>query len=334
MKLLFKLLGIGALMFSNVVFAQQPVVIKFSYVNSNESPKGRAALHFKKLAEERTGGKVKVELYPNSVLYKDKEEMEALQMGAVQMLAPTLGKFGPMGAREFELFDLPYIFANYDEVHRVTQGAIGKQMLASLESKGLKGLAFWDNGFKQMNANKPLRAPKDFKGLKMRIFSSKVLDTQFRALGANPQVLAASEMYSALQTGLVDGSENPESNFYQFQFQEVQKYITMTNHGYIGYGVVVNKKFWDSLPADIRTTLDGAMATTTAYANSIAKKENEDALVAIRKTGKTEVITITQQERDELRKVMMKAHRENEDRIGKSLLHAVYRETGFTPDKL
>jgi C4-dicarboxylate-binding protein DctP len=298
-----------------------------------DSPKGRGAEYFKKLAEERTNGKVRIELYPNSILYKDKEELEALQLGAVQMLAPTLGKFGPMGAREFELFDLPFLFSNYDEVHRVTQGPIGKQLLASLEPKGIKGLAFWDNGFKQMNANKPLRALKDFKGLKMRIFSSKVLDSQMRALGANPQVMAASEMYSALQTGLVDGSENPESNFYQFKFQEVQKYMTLSNHGYIGYGVVVNKKFWEALPSDLRTTLEGAMAAATDYANGIAKKENDDALEAVKKTGKTEIISLTPQERSEWKKALMKVHRENEDRVGKNLLHAIYKEIGFDRDK-
>ena len=161
----------------------------------------------------------------------------------MQMLAPTLGKFSAMGLKDYEAFDLPYLFDNFEQVHQVTQGPTGKQLLDQLEPKGLKGLAFWDNGFKQMNANKALRVPADFKGVKLRIFSSKVLDAQMRALGAIPQVLAASEMYQAMQTGLVDGNENTESTFYDFKLYEVQKYLTHSSHGYVGYLVVANKKF-------------------------------------------------------------------------------------------
>ena len=228
--------------------AQAPIVIKFSHVNGATAPKNLAAERFKQLAEERTKGRVKVEIYPNSQLYKDAEEIEALQTGAVQMLAPTLGKFGPLGIRQFEVFDLPYMFDNFDEVHRVTQGAIGKQLFAMLESKGIKGLAYWDNGFKQMNANKALRNVADFKGIKMRVFSSKVLDAEMRALGAIPQTLPASEIYLSMQTGLVDGGENTTTTFNDFKFYEVQKYLTVSDHGYVGYAVVVNKKFWDGLP--------------------------------------------------------------------------------------
>src|SRR6187455_3720899 len=209
-----------ALALSVPAWAQSPIIIKFSHVVATETPKGKGAEKFKELAEKYTSGKVKVEVYPNSSLYKDKEELEALQLGSVQMLAPTLGKFSAMGLRDYEAFDLPYLFDNYEQVHQVTQGPIGKQLLDQLEPKGLKGLAFWDNGFKQMNANKALRVPADFKGVKMRIFSSKVLDAQMRALGAIPQVLAASEMYQAMQTGLVDGNENTESTFYDFKLYE------------------------------------------------------------------------------------------------------------------
>lgn len=187
----------------------EPIVIKFSHVVATNTPKGAAAEYFKKIAEERTKGRVKVEVYPNSQLYKDKEEMEALQMGAVQMLAPSLAKFAPLGLKEFELFDLPFIFEDYKDLHKVTQGPVGAKLLKKLESKGLMGLAYWDNGFKVMSANKPLKVPGDFRGLKMRIQSSKVLDSQMRAMGAMPQVMAFSEVYQALQTGVVDGTENP-----------------------------------------------------------------------------------------------------------------------------
>ena len=169
--------------------AQGPIVIKFSHVVTPDTPKGKAAEQFKKLAEERTKGKVKVEIYPNSQLYKDKEELEMLQLGSVQMLAPSLAKFGPLGEREFEAFDLPYIFENYHELHKVTEGPLGLGLLKKLEAKGIVGLAYWDNGFKVMTANKPLRKPEDVKGLKLRIQSSKVLDAQMRALGGIPQVM-------------------------------------------------------------------------------------------------------------------------------------------------
>jgi len=201
--------------------AQQPIVIKFSHVVAVDTPKGKAAEYFKKLAEERTKGRVKVEVYPNSSLFKDGEEMEALQLGSVQMLAPSLAKFGPLGVREFEVFDLPYIFDNYDELHKVTSGPVGTGLFKKLESKGIVGLAYWDNGFKVMSANKPIRVPADYKGLKMRIQSSKVLGDEMKALGAIPQVMAFSEVYQSLQTGVVDGTENPPSNFYTQKMQEV-----------------------------------------------------------------------------------------------------------------
>jgi len=311
--------------------AQQPIVIKFSHVVAVNTPKGKGAEYFKKLAEERTKGRVKVEVYPNSSLFKDGEEMEALQLGSVQMLAPSVSKFGPLGAREFEVFDLPFIFDNYDELHKVTGGAGGKQLFKKLESKGIVGLSYWDNGFKVMSANKPLRKPEDMKGLKMRIQSSKVLDAQMRAFGALPQVMAFSEVYQAMQTGVVDGSENPPSNFYTQKMHEVQKYLTLTDHGVIEYAVIANKKFWDGLPADIRTALEGAMKDSTTYANDIAKKENDDALAAVKASGKTEIITLTPQEKAAWKKAAIPVHKENESRVGKDIIEAVYKETGFKP---
>jgi C4-dicarboxylate-binding protein DctP len=313
--------------------AQQPIVIKFSHVVTNETPKGRGAEQFKRLAEERTKGRVKVEVYPNSQLYKDKEEIEALQLGAVQMLAPSLSKFGPLGVREYEVFDLPYLFDDSVELHRVLDGAIGQQLFRKLDSKGIIGLAYWDNGFKQMTANKPLHRPEDFKGLKLRIQSSKVLDSQMRALGANPQVMAFSEVYQGLQTGVVDGTENTPSNIYTQKMHEVQKFLAVSDHGYIGYAVIVNKKFWEGLPPDVRATLEGAMRDATKYANDVAQKENDDALDGIRKSGKTQIITLTKEEKTAWKKALVKVHQESEPRIGKELIQAIYKETGFDPAK-
>jgi C4-dicarboxylate-binding protein DctP len=312
----------------------QPLVIKFSHVVANDTPKGKASEFFAKRANELTKGRAKVEVYANSTLYKDKEEMEALQIGAVQMLAPSLAKFGPLGVREFEVFDLPFIFDNDQELHAVTTGAVGKSLFAKLETKGITGLAYWDNGFKSFSANKPLKTPEDFKGMKMRIQSSKVLESQMRAVGALPQVMSFSEVYQALQTGVVDGTENPHSNLYTQKMHEVQKHMTVSDHGYLGYAVITNKKFWDGLPADIRTPLEQAMKEATEYANKIAKEENENALAQVKASGKTVVYTPTPAERMALKKAMVKVHKEQESRIGKETIDAVYKATGFNPDKL
>ncbi|MDC7713763.1 TRAP transporter substrate-binding protein [Vogesella sp. LYT5W] len=332
MKLKYAALVIGATFGLAGAAHAADFVIKFSHVVAQDTPKGKAAEYFKKLAEQRTKGRVQVQVFPNSQLYKDKEELEALQLGAVQMLAPSLAKFGPLGAKEFEVFDLPYIFDNYDELHKVTQGPIGMQLLAKLENKGIKGLAYWDNGFKIFSANKPLKSPADFKGLKMRIQSSKVLEEEMRALGAMPQVMAFSETYQALQTGVVDGTENPPSNMLTQKMHEVQKYATVTNHGYLGYAVIVNKKFWDGLPADIRTTLDGAMKEATVYANKIAQQENESDLAKIKASGKTQVYVPTAAERAAFKKALVPVHTKMDDRIGEGLVQLIYKQTGYTPN--
>jgi C4-dicarboxylate-binding protein DctP len=307
-------------------FAQAPIVIKFSHVVANDTPKGKAAERFKELAEKATKGRVKVEVYPNSTLYKDKEEMEALQLGAVQMLAPSLAKFGPLGVKEFEVFDLPYIFPSKDVLYRVTEGPVGKELFKKLEPKGITGLAYWDNGFKIMSSNKPMHVPADFKGMKMRIQSSKVLDAQMRALGANPQVMAFSEVYQALQTGVVDGTENPPSNLYTQKMHEVQKHVTVSDHGYLGYAVIVNKKFWDGLPADVRTQLEVAMKDATKYANAIAQQENDKAMAAVKASGKTEIYALNDKEKAEWRKALAPVQKDMESRIGKATIDAVNKE--------
>ncbi|MFZ6691663.1 TRAP transporter substrate-binding protein [Undibacterium sp. SXout20W] len=308
------------------VRAQSPIVIKFSHVVASDTPKGEAAQRFKELAEKATQGRVKIELYPNSSLYKDKEELEALQLGAVQMLAPSLAKFGPLGIKEFEVFDVPYIFPSKEVLYSVTQGPIGRDLLKKLEPKGIIGLAFWDNGFKDMSANKPIHLPSDMKGLKVRIQSSKVLDTQMRTLGAIPQVLAFSEAYPALHSGFVDGTENPPSNLYTQKMHEVQKHLTLTGHGYLGYAVIVNKKFWDGLPGDVRGQLTQAMAEATIYANTIAQQENDKALAAIKKSGKTKIYVLNEQEKNIWRKALLPVQKEVEPRIGKDLFASINKE--------
>ena len=313
--------------------AQAPIVIKFSHVVAPDTPKGKGALRFKELAEQRTNGRVKVEVYANSTLYKDKEEIEALQLGSVQMLAPSLAKFGPLGVRDFEVFGLPFLFKDGAAFRGITDGPLGAELFRKLESQGITGLAYWDNGFHIMSANKPLHTVADFKGLKMRIQSSKVLDAQMRALGAIPEAMAFSELYQALQSGVVDGTEGVASNFYTQKIYAVQKHMTISNHGHLAYAVIVNKPFWDGLPADIRTTLNAALKDATTYANAIAATENVQALDKIKASGKTLVYTPTPAEAAEWKKALMPVHQEMESRLGKATLDAAYKATGFVPTK-
>ena len=327
-KLILAAATLAALTLAGPATAQSPIVIKFSHVVAADTPKGKAADKFKELAEKYTDGKVKVEVYPNSTLYKDKEELEALQLGAVQMLAPTSSKFGPIGVKEFEVFDLPYILPDLATLRKVTDGPLGARLLKLLDPKGMTGLAYWDNGFREMSANKKLVAPADYRGVKFRIQSSKVLEAQFRALGSIPQVMAFGEVYQALQTGVVDGQENTWSNIYTQKMHEVQKYATVTNHGYIGYIVVVNKKFWDGLPADIRANLDKAMKEATAFGNGQSAKENDDALAEIKKTGKTEIITLTPEQDAAMRKAMEPVYKDVAGRVGQPLIDEFLKVTG------
>jgi C4-dicarboxylate-binding protein DctP len=243
------------------------------------------------------------------------------------MLAPSLAKFGPLGVKEFEAFDLPYIFPTKAALNAVTEGPIGRSLLRKLESKGLTGLAYWDNGFKVMSANRPLHDPADFRGLRMRIQGSKVLDAQMRALGAVPQVLAFSEAYPALQSGVVDGTENPPSNMLTQRMNEVQKHVTVSHHGYLGYAVIVNKKFWDGLPRDIRLQLEQALRDATTYEKAIAQRDNDRALEAISKTGKTTVYTLTPQQQAAWRRALLPVQKQMEGRIGPDLIEAINRTT-------
>jgi len=313
---------------SGQVFAQSHIDIKFSHVVAPDTPKGKAAVKFKELAEQYTGGKVTIDVYPNSQLYKDKEELEALQLGAVQMLAPSLAKFGPLGVKEFEVFDLPYILPNKEALRRITDGPVGKKLFEKLAPKGITGLAYWDNGFKIMSANRPLLTPHDFRGLKMRIQSSKVLEAEMRALGATPQVMAFSDVYQALQTGVVDGTENPPSNMYTQKMYEVQKYATMSNHGYLGYAVIANKKFWDGLPSDIRGQLEKALAEATKYANEISQQENDDAVAQMTKSGKTTFKELSEDERKAWQAALAPVTDEMASRIGKDLIDEFRAEAG------
>lgn len=304
-----------------------PIVIRFSHVVKSDTPKGLAALKFAELTKERTKGRVIVQVYDNSSLYKDKEELEALQLGAVEMLAPSLAKFGQLGFRDFEVFDLPYIFPNRQSLRAVTQGPIGKKLLSQLEERGIKGLAYWDNGFKVMSANSPIHHPSDLKGKRMRVQPSKVIELQMSALGAESVPLPYSDAYRALKTGLVDGTENPPSNLYSEKMHEVQKYIAVTNHGYLGYAVIVNKRFWDTLPNDIRNILEKCLQEATLENNEQTDRLNEQALIATQKSPTTNVVHLSEAELLEWRKALEPVYDKMQGRIDKELINSIRRTT-------
>lgn len=310
--------------------AQAPIVIKFSHVVAPDTPKGKGALRFKELAEKYTAGKVTIEIYPNSSLYKDKEEIEALQLGSVQMLAPATSKFAPLGVKEFEALDLPWLFKDEATYAAAMKGPIGKFLFKKLEAKGLTGLAYWDNGFYMASSNRPLIEPTDFQGLKIRISGSKVADRYFREVGAIPQIMAFSEVYQALQTGVVDGCENTPSNYLTQRFHEVQKHITTSYHEHLQYAVIVNSKFWSGLPADIRAQLEKAMDEATDYTNSIAKKENDDALAEIKASGKSTFHDLSDEQRARWQNAMRPTYRWAVGRVGQEVLDVIFKELNLS----
>jgi len=329
MRKLSILLGTGLVALAAMAMpaaAQQQIVIKFSHVVANDTPKGKGALKFKELAEKYTNGRVKIEVYPNSSLYKDKEEIEALQLGSVQMLAPSTAKFAPLGVKEFEALDLPWLFKDDATYDKAMKGAVGQWLFKKLEAKSITGLAYWDNGFHMTSSNRPLINPSDFQGLKIRISGSKIADQYFRNVGSIPQIMAFSEVYQALQTGVVDGCENTASNYVTQKFHEVQKHITVSYHAHLQYAVIVNSKFWNGLPADVRGQLEKAMAEATDYTNSIAQKENDDALEEIKKSGKTTLHYLTDDQRKAWRTAMAPTYKWAKGRVGQEVLDLLYKE--------
>ena len=306
---------------SSLAQAADPIVIKFSHVVADSTPKGQGALMFKKLAEERLPGKVKVEVYPNSSLFGDGKEMEALLLGDVQIIAPSLAKFEQY-TKQLQVFDLPFLFNDMAAVDRFQHSPEGQKLLTSMEPKGITGLAYWHNGLKQLSANKPLREPKDARGLKFRVQASAVLEEQFKAVRANPRKMSFAEVYQGLQTGVVNGAENPYSNIYSQKMHEVQKYITESNHGLLDYMVITNTKFWDGLPEDVRGELSKIMAEVTVEVNKQADALNEGDKQRILEAGTTEILTLTPEQRAMWRDAMQPVWKKFEGEIGADLIKA------------
>jgi C4-dicarboxylate-binding protein DctP len=305
--------------------AQSPIVIKFSHVVADKTPKGQGALKFKELVEKKFPGKVEVQVFPSSQLFGDAKELEALLLGDVQIIAPSLSKFDRY-TKKVQVFDLPFLFDDIAAVDRFQSGPQGKALLDSMVKRGLRGLNYWHNGMKQLSSDKDrLVRPEDVKGLKFRIQASDVLEAQFRALGANPQKMAFSEVYQALQTGVVDGQENTWSNIYSQKFFEVQKTIAETNHGVIDYMVVTNAKWWDGLPADIRKGLSEAMTEATAYSNKLADDFNQEDRKKIADAGKAKIQKLSKEDIAAWRKAMEPVWKKFEGDIGRDLIEAAQK---------
>jgi C4-dicarboxylate-binding protein DctP len=311
--------------------ADEPIVIKFSHVVAPDAPKGKAALFFKELAEKYTNGRVKVEIYPNSSLYRDKEELEALQLGSVQLLAPSIAKFSPLGVKEFDVFDLPFLLSDQARARQMMASPMMADLNKKLEAKGVSPLAYWDNGAHDYTANKALISPEDFRGMKMRIQGGKVQDAVARELGAIPQIIAFGELYQALQTGVVDGEDNVPTNILTQKFYEVQKHLTISNHSRLTYALVTNKTFWNSLPEDVRAQLDRAVKETSAFFNDTAAKDNADAIEKIKASGKTEIHVLSDAEKKAWIAKLMPVHTEMQSRFGKDFIERIYKASGFTP---
>lgn len=319
-KILATVTALGSLLSFNAL-AADPIVIKFSHVVAEDTPKGQGALMFKKMAEEKFPGRVVVEVYPNSSLYGDGKEMEALLLNNVQMLAPSLAKFDKYTPK-IQLFDLPFLFDDIEAVQRFEKSEAGKSLLNSMKDKGITGIGYWNNDLKQLSANKKLVLPKDARGLKFRVQNSEVLDAQFKQLKAVPRKMAFGEMYQGLQTGVVNGAENPYSNIYSQKINEVQKYITESNHGLLSYMVIVNTKFWEGLPEDIRK---GLMEVMDIVSDDVNKKSHEFNLAdkqRILDAKTTEITILTPEQRKEWREAMRPVWKKFEDAIGADLIKA------------
>ena len=330
-RLAIALAAVLAVALCRPALADEPIIIKFSHVVAPDAPKGKAAVLFKELAEKYTNGRVKVEIYPNSSLYKDKEELEALQLGSVQLLAPSISKFGPLGVKEFDIFDLPFLASDDARAHQMMLSPMMGELNQKLAAKGVSALSYWDNGATVFTANTPLIWPDDFRGLKLRIQGGKVQDAVARELGALPQILAFSQVYQSLQTGVVDGEDNVPSNILTQKFYEVQKHLTVSFHGRITYALITNKTFWNSLPEDVRKELDRAVKESTEFFNATAAKDNADALEKIKASGKTEIHLLTDAERKAWIAKLMPVHAEMQARFGKDFIERVYKASGFTP---
>ncbi len=306
---------------SVTVVTAAPIVIKFSHVVAENTPKGQMANKFAELVDQNLHGKVKVEVFPNSQLFGDNKVLEAMILGDVQMAAPSLSKFKKY-TKSLQVFDLPFLFKNMAAVEKFQQGPIGQKLLMATKKKGLIGLGYLHNGLKQLSANSPLRVPADAKGKKFRIMSSDVLAAQFKAVGAMPLKKPFSEVFTLLQTKAIDGQENTWSNIYSKKFYEVQPYITESNHGVLDYFVITSAEFWMGLPDDIRTVLKKDLDEAIAFGNKVAAEKAIGDRQKIIDSKRCEVIELTPAERQQWVDAMKPVWKQFENQIGKEYIDA------------
>ncbi|MEE1675341.1 TRAP transporter substrate-binding protein [Agarivorans aestuarii] len=320
MKLLASTLAALSFAFASTLSAA-PIELKFSHVVAENTPKGQMALKFKELVDQRLPGKVEVKVYPNSQLYGDGKELEALLLGDVELISPSLSKFKKY-TKKLQVFDLPFLFQNMAAVERFQASPAGQELLSSLESKGLVGLGYLHNGMKQLSANEPLYTPADAKGKKFRIMSSDVLAAQFEAVDAVPLKKPFSEVFTLLQTRAIDGQENTWSNIYSKKFFEVQASITESNHGVLDYLIVTSAEFWLELPDDIRSELKTAMDEAVAHGNQIAAEKADKDKANIMASNRSEIISLTDEQRQQWVEAMKPVWQQFEDEIGKNIIDA------------
>jgi C4-dicarboxylate-binding protein DctP len=303
--------------------AAAPIVIKFSHVVAENTPKGQMANKFKELVDQRLAGKVEVEVYPNSQLFGDNKVLQAMLLGDVQMAAPSLSKFKSY-TKKLQLFDLPFLFKDMEAVERFQQSEAGQELLNSMRKRGLVGLGYIHNGLKQLSSSKPLKVPADASGLKFRIMTSDVLAAQFEAVDAAPLKKPFSEVFTLLQTKAIDGQENTWSNIYSKKFFEVQPYITESNHGLLDYMVVTSAEFWMDLPDDIRGEVKKALDEAILFGNQVAAQKAIDDRQKILDSGRSELITLSTEARAQWVEVMKPVWKQFEGDIGKELIDAAY----------
>ena len=305
--------------------AGEPVVLKLAHPDTPIHPSQAIATRIAQLVEQRTGGSVKIRVFAGGQLGSEVNIVSGLTTGIVDLAMHTTGFLESFFPR-IQAIDLPFLFKDEETYAKAMKGPIGKWLFQKLESRGISGLAYWDNGFHMTSANRPLLMPADFQGLKVRISGSKIADRYFRDVGSIPQIMAFSEVYQALQTGVVDGCENTASNYLTQKFFEVQKDITVSYHAHLQYAVIVNSKFWNGLPADVRSQLEKAMDEATDYTNSIAVQENEDALAEIKKTGKTTLHYLTDDQKKAWQEAMRPTYAWAKGRVGQEVLDLIAKE--------
>jgi len=296
-------------------------VVKLSHVTGGTThPKVVAANNFAERVNKDLNGKLCVEVYPNSTLFGDSKELEALLLGDVQMLAPSLSKFGSY-TKSYGVFDLPFIFKDMDAAMAFTASKTGKDLLNAMEDVGFVGLGYWMSGMKYFSANKPLIVPTDANGLKFRVQNSDVAKAMIAAMGGSPQPMAFAEVYGALQTGVVDGQENTWSNIYTKKFFEVQDSTTQTSHQLLAYLFMTSKEFLDSLDADTRSKLiQIADEVTVAANNSVKDKEEANRKNILDAGGKINELTPAQ--RKQWVDAMKPVWKQFEDEIGADIIAA------------